>query len=97
MPAGMSGGALPANDEQCFGAKTHKSQVGWLDLLFKGLVSIPVDCTLEEACRLLSARRDDRNFVPVLDEAMAVVVPGEPIPRARAKRVRMLVEAVHQG
>ena len=61
--------------------KLTKSRVGWLDLLFKGLVSIPVDCTQEEACRLISARTDDRNLVPVLNEAMAVVILGEPIPR----------------
>ena len=56
-----------------------------------------VDCTPEEECRLVSARTDDRRFVALLNEAMAVVLPGEPIPRAKADRVRMLVDAVHQG
>ena len=79
------------------GMKLTRSQVGWLDLLFKGMISIPSECTLEEACRLISARADDRNFVALLNEAMAVVLPGEPIPRAKADRVRMLVEAVHRG
>ena len=36
------------------GRKLTRSQVGWLDLLFRGMVSIPVDGTLEEACRLIS-------------------------------------------
>ena len=79
------------------GGKLTRSQVGWLDLLFRGMVSIPVDCTPEEACRLISARTDDRSFVALLNEAMAVVLPGEPLPRAKADRVRMLVDAVHQG
>ena len=79
------------------GRKLTRSQVGWLDLLFRGMISIPVDCTLEEACRMISARTDDRSFVALLNEAMAVVLPGEPIPRAKADRVRMLVDAVHQG
>ena len=79
------------------GRKLTRSQVGWLDLLFRGMISIPVDCTPEEACRLISARTDDRSFVALLNEAMAVVLPGEPIPRAKADRVRMLVDAVHQG
>ena len=54
----------PAEDEMAapitVGRKLTRSQVGWLDLLFRGMVSIPVDCTLEEACRLISARTDDR-------------------------------------
>ena len=79
------------------GRKLTRSQVGWLDLLFRGMISIPVDCTPEEACRMISARTDDRSFVALLNEAMAVVLPGEPIPRAKADRVRMLVDAVHQG
>ena len=79
------------------GKKLTRSQVGWLDLLFKGMVSIPVDCTPEEACRMISARTDDRGFVALLNEAMAVVLPGEPIPRAKADRVRMLVDAVQHG
>ena len=62
------------------GRKLTRSQVGWLDLLFRGMVSIPVDCTPEEACRLISARTDDRSFVALLNEAMAVVLPGEPLP-----------------
>ena len=57
----------------------------------------PVDCTLEEARRLISARTHDRSFVALLNEAMAVVLPGEPISRAKADRVKMLVDAVHQG
>ena len=68
------------------GRKLTRSQVGWLDLLFRGMVSIPVDCTPEEACRMISARTDDRSFVALLNEAMAVVLPGEPIPRAKADR-----------
>ena len=91
----------PAEDEMAapvaFGRKLTRSQVGWLDLLFRGMVSILVDCTLEEACRLLSARKDDRGFVVLLNEAMAVVLLGEPIPRAKADRVKMLADAVHQG
>ena len=79
------------------GRKLTRSQVGWLDLLFRSMISIPVDCTPEEACRMISARTDDRSFVALLNEAMAVVLPGEPIPRAKADRVRMLVDAVHQG
>ena len=79
------------------GRKLTRSQVGWPDLLFRGMVSIPVDCTPEEACRLISARTDDRSFVALLNEAMAVVLAGEPLPRAKADRVRMLVDAVHQG
>ena len=50
------------------GKKLTRSQVGWLDLLFRGMISIPA----------------------LLNEAMAVVLPGEPIPRAKADRVRML-------
>ena len=73
------------------GKKLTRSQV---DLLFRGMVSIPVDCTPEEACRLISARTDDRGFVALLNEAMAVVLPGEPIPRAKADCVRMLVDAI---
>ena len=42
-------------------------------------------------------RADDRSFVALLNEVMAVVLPGEPIPRAKADRVKMLVDAVHQG
>ena len=91
----------PAEDEMAasitVGRKLTRSQVGWLDLLFRCMVSIPVDCTLEEACRLISARTDDRGFVVLLNEALAVVLPGEPIPRAKADRVKMLVDAVHQG
>ena len=91
----------PAEDEMkapvAVGRKLTRSQVGWLDLLFRGMVSILVDCTPEEACRLISARTDDRSFVALLNEAMAVVLPGEPLPRAKADRVRMLVDAVHQG
>ena len=91
----------PGEDEMAapiaVGRKLTRSQVGWLDLLFRGMVSIPVDCTPEEACRLISARTDDRSFVALLNEAMAVVLPGEPLPRAKADRVRMLVDAVHQG
>ena len=79
------------------GRKLTRSQVGWLDLLFRGMMSIPVDCTPEEACRMISARTDDRSFVALLSEAMAVVLPGETIPRAKADRVRMLGDAVHQG
>ena len=79
------------------GWKLTRSQVGWLDLLFRGMISIPVDCTPEEACRMVSARTDDRSFVALRNEAMAVVVLGEPIPRAKADRVRMMVDAVHQG
>ena len=79
------------------GKKLTRSQVGWLDLLFKGMVSLPVDCTPEEACRMILARTDDRGFVALLNEAMAVVLPGEPIPRAKADRVRMLVDAVQHG
>ena len=71
--------------------------MGWLDLLFWGMVSITVDCTLEEARRLISARTDDRSFVALLNEAMEVVLRGEPIPRAKVDRVTMLVDAVHQG
>ena len=74
-----------------------RSQVGWLDLFFRSMISIPVDCTPEEAFRMISARTDDRSFVALLNEAMAVVLPGELIPRAKADRVRMLVDAVHQG
>ena len=51
----------------------------------------------KEACRMISARTDDRGFVALLNEAMAVVLPGEPIPRAKADRVRMLVDAVQHG
>ena len=69
------------------GRKLTRSQVGWLNLLFRGMISIPVDCALEEACRLISAMTDDRSFVALLNEAMAVVLPGEPIPRAKADRV----------
>ena len=79
------------------GRKLTRSQVGWLDLLFRGFVSIPVDCTPEEVCRLTTARTDDRSFVALLSEAMAVVLPGEPMPPAKADRVKMLVDAVHQG
>ena len=94
--------AHPADDEMAApvagGRKLTRAQVGWLDLLFKGMISIPVDCLPEEACRLILARADDRSFVALLNEAMAVVVlPGEPIPRAKADRVRMLVDAVHHG
>ena len=32
-------------------------------------------------------------FVPVLNGAMAEVIPGEPIPRATVDRVKMLVGA----
>ena len=78
------------------GRKLTRSKVGWLDFFFRGMVSIPVDYTPEEACRLISARTDDRSFVALLNEAMAVVLPGEPIPRAKADRVRMLVDAVHK-
>ena len=60
-------------------------------------MSIPVDCTLEEACKLISARIDDRNFVPVLNEAMAVGIPGEPVHPGSRDWVKMLVEGVHQG
>ena len=77
--------------------KLTRSQVGWLDLLFKGIVSIPVGCTPEEACRVVSARSDDQGFVALLNEAMAVVLPGEPLPRAKADRVRMLIDAVQRG
>ena len=35
---------------------------------------------------MISARTDDRSFVALLNEAMAVVLPGEPIPRAKADR-----------
>ena len=98
MPPPM---AHPAEDEMAapiaVGRKLTRSQVGWLDLLFRGMVSIPIDCALEEACRLISARTDDRSFVALLNEAMGVVLPGEPLPRAKADRVRMLVDAVHQG
>ena len=91
----------PAEDEMAapitVGRKLTRSQVGWLDLLFRGMISIPLDCTLEEACRLTSARTDNRGFVALLNEAMAVVLPGEPIPRAKADRVKMVVDAVHQG
>ena len=38
------------------GRKLTRSQVGWLDLFFRSMISIPVDCTPEEACRLISAR-----------------------------------------
>ena len=79
------------------GKKLTRSQVGWLDLLFKGIVSIPVDCTPEEACRVVSARSDDQGFVALLNEAMAVVLPGEPFPRAKADRVRLLIDAVQRG
>ena len=93
--------AHPAEDEMAapiaVGRKLTRAQVGWLDLLFKGMVSIPVDCLADEACRLILARADDRSFVALLNEAMAVVLPGEPIPRAKADRVRMLVDAVHHG
>ena len=51
-------------------------------------------CTWEEACRLKSARTDDRSFVALLNEAMAVALPGEPIPRAEVDQVKMLVVAV---
>ena len=57
------------------------------------MVSISVDCTPQEACRLITARTDDRSFVALLNEVMTVVLPGEPIPRAKADRVRMLVDA----
>ena len=91
----------PAEDEMAapiaVGRKLTRSQVGLLDLLFRGMISIPIDCTPEEACRLIPARTDDRSFVALLNEAMAVVLPGEPIPRAKADRERMLVDAVHQG
>ena len=92
----------PADDEMAApiaaGRKLTRAQVGWLDLLFKGMVSIPVDCVAEEACRLILARADDRTLVALVNEAMAVVVLlGEPIPRAKADRVRMLVDAVHHG
>ena len=50
----------------------------------RSMVSIPVDCTPEEACRLISARTDHKSFVALLNEAMAVVLPVEPIPRAKA-------------
>ena len=53
------------------GRKLTRSQVGWLDLLFRGMVSIPLDCTPEEACRPISARTDDRSFAALLNEAMA--------------------------
>ena len=99
MPPPM---AHPAAEDEmaapiAVGKKLTRSQVGWLDLLLRGMVSIPVDCTPEEACRLITARTDDRSFVVLFNEAMAVVLPGEPIPRAKADRVRMLADAVHQG
>ena len=93
-PAAMGDDMAAPNN---VGRKLIRSQVGWLDLLFLCMVSIPVDCTLEEACRMISARTDDRSFVALLNEAMAVVLPGEPIPRAKTDRVKMLVDAVHQG
>ena len=68
-----------------------------MNLLFKGIVSIPVGCTPEEACRVVSARSDDQGFVALLNEAMAVVLPGEPLPRAKADRVKMLIDAVQRG
>ena len=101
FPANAAADGHPAEDEMAapiaVGRKLTRSQVGWLDLLFRGMVSIPVDCTPEEASRLISARTDDRSFVALLNEAMAVVLLGEPTPRAKADRVRMLVIAVHQG
>ena len=101
-PMGM-GGAFqrfppmphPAEDEMAapitLGRKLTRSQVGWLELLFRCMVSIQVDCALDEACRLISARTDDRGFVVLL------LLLGEPIPRAKADRVKMLVDAMHQG
>ena len=38
------------------GWKLTRSQVGWLDLLFRGMISIPVDCTPEEVWRMISVR-----------------------------------------
>ena len=79
--------AHPADDEITalgpVARRLTRAQVGWLDLLFKGMISIPVDCLSEVACRLILARADDRSFVALLNEAMAVVLPGEPIPRAK--------------
>ena len=77
--------------------KTHQIAGGLAGPPLPWHVSIPVGCTQEEAYRLISARTDDRSFVVLLNEAMAVVLPGEPIPRAKADRVRMLVEKLHQG
>ena len=77
------------------GGKLTRSQVGWLDLLSRSVVSIPVDCTLEEACRLIFFRTDDRSFVALLNEAMAVVLLGEPIPgRCGAPRLTMQDDAM---
>ena len=51
--------AAPTNG----GRELTRSQVGWLDLLFRSMVTIPVDCTLEEACRLISARTETGALV----------------------------------
>ena len=77
--------------------KLTRSQVGWLDLLFKGMVSFPVDCTPGRGVQNDIGQDGRQGLVALLNEAMAVVLPGEPIPRAKADRVRMLVDAVQHG
>ena len=60
MPPPM---AHPAEDEMAapiaVGRKLTRSQVGWLDLLFRGMISIPVDCTPEEANDIGQDRRQE--------------------------------------
>ena len=75
--------------------KLTKSQLGWLDSPLQG-PGIPSGGLDTGGC-WTSARTDDRNFVPVLNEAMAVVILGEPITRARVDWVKMLVHPGIEG